>query len=256
MKYIKTEIDFKTAILTVDREKKLNALNSDVIVELNEIIDNYIADSSISSIIITGAGNKSFIAGADIAQMLEFSSLEASNYSKNGILLFNKIEKSPKPIIAAINGYALGGGCELALACHIRYSSEESLFGLPEVTLGLIPGFGGTQRLKRIVGPGLANELIFSGKYVDSKEALRIGLVNKMCDDVIEESMKLCNIISKNSPLAISHAIKSMACGEDVSYFDSFDIENNFFSQLFNSYDSKEGMQAFVEKRKPLFKGK
>ncbi len=256
MKYIKTEINLKTAIIRIDREDKLNALNSDVIVELSKVLDNCIADSNIASIIITGVGNKSFVAGADIAQMLEFNSLEASSYSKDGILLFNKIEKSPKPILAAVNGYALGGGCELALACHIRYSGENSLFGLPEVTLGLIPGFGGTQRLKKIVGSGLANELIFSGKYIDSKEALRIGLVNKVCDNVIEESIKLCNIIAKNSPLAISHAIKSMTCGEDVPYFDSFDVENNFFSQLFDSYDSKEGMKAFIEKRNPLFKGK
>ena len=256
MKYIKTKINANTGIITIHREDKLNALNSDVIEELSKSFDIFIDNSSIASIIITGAGKKSFVAGADIGQMLDFDALEASNYSKDGIVLFNKIEKSPKPTIAAINGYALGGGCELALACHVRYSGKNSFFGLPEVTLGLIPGFGGTQRLKRIVGIGYANELIFSGKYIDAKEALRIRLVNKVCDDVLEEAIKLSSIIAKNSPLAISYAIKSITCGEDVSYFDSFDVENNFFSQLFNSYDSKEGMKAFIEKRKPLFKGK
>ena len=256
MNHIKTKILEKIFIITIDRESKLNALNSQTIKELDEALTLGINNINISTIIITGSGNKSFVAGADISEMLKFNNIQAANYSKKGINLFNKIEKSQKPVIAAINGYALGGGCELALACHIRYSSENSLFGLPEVSLGLIPGFGGTQRLKKIVGPGHANELIFSGKYINANRALEIRLINKICKNSLEEAIKLANIISKNSPLAISHAIKSITYGEDVSYFDSFDIENNFFSQLFNSHDSTEGMEAFIEKRKANFKGK
>ena len=255
MKYIKTKTSDRTLILTINREHKLNALNTEIIKEIDEALSSSINDNSISCIIITGSGNKSFVAGADISEMIKFDNSKAANYSKDGINLFNKIETSPKPVIAAVNGYALGGGCELALACHIRYSSKNALFGLPEVSLGLIPGWGGTQRLKKIVGPGIANELIFSARHIDASRALEIRLVNRLCENVLEESINLANAISKNSPLAISHAIKSITLGENVSYFDSFDIENNFFSSLFESHDSKEGMKAFTEKRKPNFKG-
>jgi len=170
--------------------------------------------------------------------------------------LFNRIETYSKPVIAAIDGYALGGGCELAMSCHIRYASEKSLIGLPEVTLGLIPGYGGTQRLRNLVGLGKACELIFSGKYIKAEEALKIGLINKICEDPISESVELASKIAKNSPLAIKYAIQSITSGLNANYFDSFDIENNLFSILFDSFDSKEGIKAFLNKRPPKFRGK
>ena len=256
MKYINTHIDDKILILTINREKKLNALNSDAINELDQVFSDNISNDSINCIVITGFGEKSFVAGADISEMKEFNSEEASNYSNRGINLFNKIESYSKPIIAAINGYALGGGCELAMACHIRYASRNTLIGLPEVTLGLIPGYGGTQRLRKLIGLGNACELIFSGKYIDSKKAEQIGLINKVCEDVLADSISLAKKISKNSPLAIKHAIQSIRLGMNDSYFNSFGIENNFFSSLFESFDTKEGINAFLEKRKPHFKGK
>ena len=256
MSYIDINIIDKILIITINRVKKLNALNSQVIKELDETFSSYLDNSSVNCIIITGAGDKSFVAGADIGEMRKFNNIEASNYSNEGIDLFNKIETYTKPVIAAINGYALGGGCELAMACHIRYISKNSLIGLPEVTLGLIPGYGGTQRLRNLVGLGMACELIFSGKHIDSQEALRIGLVNRICKDVLKESIELAERISKNSPLAIKYAIQSITSGLNTNYFNSFDIENNLFSNLFESYDSKEGIDAFINKRKPDFKGK
>ena len=256
MKYIKLKIKDKTLIIYINRVEKLNALNSTMIKELDEVLNQYLNDESVRCVIITGAGDKSFVAGADIKEMEAFSPLEAADYSNKGINLFNKIEAYTKPIIASINGYALGGGCELAMACHIRYVSPRSLLGLPEVTLGLIPGYGGTQRLRNLVGLGKASELIFSGKYIKSEEALKIGLINKICEDPMEESIKLANKISQNSPLAIKYAIQSMVSGLNNNYLDSFDIENNLFSNLFDTSDSKEGISAFLNKRTPEFKGK
>tara|TARA_B100001540_G_scaffold316201_1_gene345431 strand:+ start:57 stop:827 length:771 start_codon:yes stop_codon:yes gene_type:complete len=256
MKYIKLKIKDKTLIIYLNRVEKLNALNSTMIKELDEVLNQYLNDESVRCVIIAGAGDKSFVAGADIKEMEAFSRLEAADYSNKGINLFNKIEAYTKPIIASINGYALGGGCELAMACHIRYVSPKSLLGLPEVTLGLIPGYGGTQRLRNLVGLGKASELIFSGKYVKSEEALKIGLINKICEDPMEESIKLANKISQNSPLAIKYAIQSMVSGLNNNYLDSFDIENNLFSNLFDTSDSKEGISAFLDKRTPEFKGK
>ena len=256
MKYIKLEIKDKTLIIYLNRVEKLNALNSTMIKELDKVFTQYLNDESVRCVVITGAGDKSFVAGADIKEMEAFSSLEAADYSNKGINLFNKIEAYTKPIIASINGYALGGGCELAMACHIRYASPKSLIGLPEVTLGLIPGYGGTQRLRNLVGLGKASELIFSGKYIKSEEALKIGLINKICEDPMEESVALANKISKNSPLAIKYAIQSMVSGLNNNYLDSFDIENNLFSNLFDTDDSKEGINAFLNKRPPKFNGK
>jgi enoyl-CoA hydratase len=256
MKYIELETKDNILIIYINRVEKLNALSSIVIKELDDVFSSYINDNTINSIVITGSGDKSFVAGADISEMEKFTPLDASEYSNKGINLFNRIETYTKPIIAAIDGYALGGGCELAMSCHIRYASEKSLIGLPEVTLGLIPGYGGTQRLRNLVGLGKACELIFSGKYIKAEEALRIGLINKICDDPIEDSLELASKISKNSPLAIKYAIQSITSGLNSNYFDSFDIENNLFSNLFNSYDSKEGINAFLNKRSPKFKGK
>jgi len=256
MSYIDIKIKDKILIIYINRVKKLNALNSAVIKELDDVFLSYINDDSINCIVITGSGDKSFVAGADIAEMEQFTPSDAAEYSNRGINLFHRIETYAKPVIAAIDGYALGGGCELAMSCHIRYASEKSLIGLPEVTLGLIPGYGGTQRLRNLVGLGNACELIFSGKYIKAEEALKIGLINKVCEDPIAESVELASKIAKNSPLAIKYAIQSITSGLNANYFDSFDIENNLFSILFDSFDSKEGIKAFLGKRPPKFRGK
>ena len=254
MKNIKTDLQENTLVITINRPDKLNALNERVLEELESIIIDNREKSNIKCLIITGEGDKAFVAGADIKEMSSFSSMDATNYSKKGINLFNAIESYPKPIIAAVNGYALGGGLELALACHIRYISKNTILGLPEVSLGLIPGFGGTQRLRNIVGLGNAIEIIASANHIKAEDAERLGLANRICDNPLEESIVLCKKISKNSSTAIKNAIQSIVSGMNVSYYDSFDIENNLFSQLFETEDSKEGMLAFLDRRKPKFK--
>ena len=254
MKNIKTNLEENTLVITINRPDKLNALNETVLTELESIIIDNRDKPNIKCVIITGEGDKAFVAGADIKEMSSFSSMDAIKYSNKGINLFNIIESYPKPIIAAVNGYALGGGLELALACHIRYISKNAILGLPEVSLGLIPGFGGTQRLRNIVGLGNAIEIITSANHIKSEDAKKLGLANKICDNVLEESIVLCNKISKNSSSAIKNAIQSIVSGMNVNYYDSFGIENNLFSQLYETEDSKEGMLAFLERRKPKFK--
>ena len=254
MKNIKTNLEENTLVITINRPDKLNALNETVLTELESIIIDNRDKPNIKCVIITGEGDKAFVAGADIKEMSSFSSMDAIKYSNKGINLFNIIESYPKPIIAAVNGYALGGGLELALACHIRYISKNAILGLPEVSLGLIPGFGGTQRLRNIVGLGNAIEIITSANHIKAEDAKKLGLANKICDNVLEESIELCKKISKNSSTAIRNAIQSIVSGMNVNYYDSFSIENNLFSQLYETEDSKEGMLAFLERRKPKFK--
>ncbi len=253
MKNIKLDKIEKTLLVTINRPDKLNALNNDVIDEISSIFIDSREDSNVKAIIITGEGDKAFIAGADIKEMSSFSPSEASIYSNKGIELFNTIESFSKPVIAAVNGYALGGGLELALACHIRYVSEAAILGLPEVSLGLIPGFGGTQRLREIVGLGIAIEMIISAKHIHADEALRVGLANKICNNVVDDSIELCKKISSNSSSAVKSAIQSIVSGKNTNYYDSFNIENNLFSQLSDSNDTKEGIDAFLNKRKPNF---
>ena len=254
MKNIKTNLEENTLVITINRPDKLNALNERVLTELESIIIDNRDKPNIKCVIITGEGDKAFVAGADIKEMSSFSSVDAIKYSNKGINLFNIIESYPKPIIAAVNGYALGGGLELALACHIRYISKNTILGLPEVSLGLIPGFGGTQRLRNIVGLGNAIEIITSANHIKAEDAKKLGLANKICDNVLEESIELCKKISKNSSTAIRNAIQSIVSGMNVNYYDSFSIENNLFSQLYDTEDSKEGMLAFLQRRKPKFK--
>ena len=201
MKNIKTNLEENTLVITINRPDKLNALNERVLTELESIIIDNRDKPNIKCLIITGEGDKAFVAGADIKEMSSFSSMDAIKYSNKGINLFNIIESYPKPIIAAVNGYALGGGLELALACHIRYISKNTILGLPEVSLGLIPGFGGTQRLRNIVGLGNAIEIITSANHIKAEDAKKLGLANKICDNVLEESMELCKKISKNSSI-------------------------------------------------------
>ncbi len=247
------ETDQKTAVITINRPQSLNALNAKTISELSEALDVVSADAQYRAVIITGSGEKSFVAGADIKEFSDFGTSEAESLARNGQdILFNKIENFNKPVIAAVNGFALGGGLELALACHIRYASENAKLGLPEVTLGLIPGYGGTQRLPKLVGKGLANEIIFSAKMIPAQRAKEMGLVNEVfpIEELLTKTKELANTIAHNSPMAISKAIIAV----NQAYTEKgFETEIKSFGELFEMDDKKEGVTAFLEKRKPSF---
>lgn len=243
----------KTTIITINRPDSLNALNGNTIQELSNALELIENDTECRVIIITGSGQKSFVAGADIKEFSDFGQNEAEKLARNGHnQLFNKIENLKKPVIAAVNGFALGGGLELALSCHIRYASENAKLGLPEVTLGLIPGYGGTQRLPKLVGKGIANEMIFSAKMITAEKAKEIGLVNEVfpIDELLPKTIELATIISKNSPQGISKAIAAINASENEN---GFELEIKSFGELFDLADKKEGVTAFLEKRKPNF---
>lgn len=241
------------AKITINRPQSLNALNAKTISELSHAFEDFNNDAAVRIIILTGSGEKSFVAGADIKEFSDFGSEEAEKLARNGQNnLFNKIENLTKPVIAAINGFALGGGLELAMACHIRYASDNAKLGLPEVTLGLIPGYGGTQRLTALVGKGLANEIIFSAKMLSAQRAKEIGLVNEVYSqqDLIQETINLAQIIAKNSPMGISKAISAVNRSGTA---EGYEYEIKAFSELFDMPDKKEGVAAFLEKRKPNY---
>lgn len=241
------------ATITINRPQSLNALNSKTISELSHAFEKFNENPQVRTIILTGNGEKSFVAGADIKEFSDFGSDEAEKLARNGQhSLFDKIENLDKPVIAAINGFALGGGLELALACHIRYASENAKLGLPEVTLGLIPGYGGTQRLPKLVGKGLANELIFSAKMLPAARAKEIGLVNEVfsLEELLPKANELAETIARNSPMAISKAIAAVNLSDSPN---GFDTEIKSFGELFEMADKKEGVAAFLEKRKPEF---
>ena len=258
MSIINLKKDDNIALITINRPNALNALSSFVISELIDLIAKLDRDKEISAIVLTGSGEKSFIAGADIKEMKNFSKDEANNYCNEGQKLTVLIEELSKPVIAAINGYALGGGCEIAMACHVRYASENAILGQPEVGLGLIAGFGGTQRLPRLIGKGNALELLCSAKTINAHEALKLGLVNKVFDKdlLIKESCILAKKIASMSPLAVMQTIKSVNNGLDRPICDGLLEEKNRFANLFSTSDTKEGLTAFIEKRKPRFLGK
>lgn len=249
-------INDKTATLTINRPEALNAFNEDVIEELEFVIEETIQDDKVGVIIITGAGEKSFIAGADIKAMQKMDQASALDFGEKGQLLTKMIENSPKPVIAAVNGFALGGGCEISLACHIRIASENAIFSQPEVSLGILPGWGGTQRLPRIIGYGLANEMIVSGKMVDAKEALRIGLVNHVValTDLLDKCDEVASQILKNGPNAIAQSLKCINGSIGLDLESGLKMEVTRFSELFSTDETKEGLSAFVEKRKPNFR--
>jgi enoyl-CoA hydratase len=242
-------------IITIDREKSLNALNKQVLKEILKTLNKFIKSNDVKVIFITGSGDKAFIAGADIKEMSKLDPKGASNFVELGQEVMNTIENSPKLIISIINGYAFGGGCEVALACHIRFASENAIFAQPEVKLGLIPGWGGTQRLPRIVGKGIANEMIISGKPIDAEEAYRVGLVNKVYkkESLMSESLKFAKNILNNGPNAIS---KSLSLINDSSFLrleKGLKKEAKVFSSLFDNSETKEGLDAFLNKRKANF---
>ena len=255
-KTLLVEIDNGICIITINRPDKLNALNKEVFNDLNAAIDDIYKNPEIRSAIITGAGNKAFVAGADISEFLELDPSEATELSARGHKVFDKIENSPKPIVAAVNGFALGGGCELALACHFIYASENAKFGQPEVNLGLIPGYGGTQRLTQLVGRNLAMELLMSGNMISAKEAMDHGVVNKVfsAEELLPKTKEILSLIQSKAPIAVAKLI------ECVNNFDhtqqGYDLEIKKFGECFATEDAKEGASAFLEKRKPNFKGK
>ena len=250
---ILVESDSKITTITISRPESLNALNSKTIREISAALDDISNDSQCRVAIITGSGEKAFVAGADIKEFSNFGTADAEELSRNGQeILFDKIENLNKPVIAAVNGFALGGGLELAMACHIRYASENAKMGLPEVTLGLIPGYGGTQRLPNLVGKGLANEMIFSAKMISAQRAKEIGLVNDVfsSEELLSKTNELAIQISRNSPMAIGKAITAV---NHSGTPEGFEAEIKSFGELFEMADKKEGVAAFLEKRKPSF---
>ncbi|HRY13391.1 MAG TPA: short-chain-enoyl-CoA hydratase [Syntrophomonadaceae bacterium] len=246
------------AILTINRPKALNALNGDTLYELEAAIKDIKADDNIKVVILTGSGEKSFVAGADITFMLPLSPAEGRFFADFGEKVFRSMELLEKPIIAAVNGFALGGGCELAMACDIRLASEKAIFGQPEVGLGIIPGFGGTQRLPRLIGEGRAKELIYTADNVSAAEAFRLGLVNHVCppDQLMDEARKMAKKIASKAPLAVGYAKFAIGKGMQVDIDTAMSIESDMFGMSCATADKFEGMTAFVEKRKANFQGK
>jgi enoyl-CoA hydratase len=242
-------------IVTVDRQDALNALDVGTLTELRDRLRDLAADEDVRAVVLTGAGEKAFVAGADIKYMSELGVDEAKAWGALGHEAGALLETMPKPTIAAINGFALGGGCELALACDIRYASSNAKLGQPEVNLGIIPGWGGTQRLARVCGLGVAKELIFTGRVVGSEEALRIGLVNDVHDPVLDKARETAALLASKSPVAlrVMKELSNRALGGDHSA--NLAAEGDSFGEIFSSADAKEGMTAFVEKRDPVFRG-
>lgn len=243
--------------ITINRPDKLNALNKDVFTDLNNALDEIESNPEIKSVIITGAGPKAFVAGADISEFNSLNKEQAKALAKRGQDIFARIENSSKPIVAAVNGFALGGGCELAMSCHFRVASENAKFGQPEVNLGLIPGYGGTQRLVQLIGKGKAMELLMSAHMIDAKEAKELGLVNYVttADTLLEHTRKILDVINSKAPLAVAGCIKAANAVFDES-IDGYKLEIEEFGNTFDTEDMKEGVNAFLEKRKAEFKGK
>lgn len=251
MDYIKNEINDQIAVLTINRPKELNALDYKVLKELDEAIDS-LDCQTIRCLVIQGEGNRAFVAGADISEMVNMTRDDAKTFSEYGNNIFFKISNLSIPTIALIQGYALGGGCELALACDIRVASETAVIGQPETGLGIIPGFGGTQRLARIVGLSKAKEMIFTGKSVKAEEALRIGLVDHLFfeSEAMEKTIEIARSIALNAPIAIRNAKISINKGIELDIEQALHIETECFSKTFETDDQREGMTAFLEKRK------
>ncbi|MTI68714.1 MAG: short-chain-enoyl-CoA hydratase [Firmicutes bacterium] len=245
------------AILSVNRPKALNALNTEVLEELDIAIEKIATDEDIYVVILTGEG-KAFVAGADISEMKDKTPKGARQFAKLGIDIFRKLETLEKPVIAAVNGFSLGGGCELAMSCDIRIASEKAKFGQPEVGLGITPGFAGTQRLARLVGPSKAKELIFTADMIDSNEAEKIGLVNKVVkkEDLMDEALNLAKKIASKGQIAVRYSKCAINRGFETDIDTGMAIEKDLFGLCFASDDQKEGMTAFLEKRKPEFENK
>lgn len=256
--FISCDIADHIALVTIRRTDKLNALNSIVKKEMDELFTGLKTNEDVYVVIITGEGEKAFVAGTDIGELTELDETSGRDFAQGGQELFNTIENLGKPVIAAVNGFALGGGCELALACTIRICSENAKFGQPEVNLGVIPGYGGTQRLPRLVGKGISHEMILTGKHIDAQEAYRIGLVNKVVpqQQLLDEAQKLAVAIASKAQIAIRFALKAVNMTSETNLTEGLSLEATLFGRVVATGDAKEGVKAFLEKRKPEFLNK
>lgn len=255
MEYILYEANGAVGKITINREKALNALNSQVLDELNETLDAVNLDE-VRCLILTGAGTKSFVAGADIGEMSTLTKAEGEAFGKKGNDVFRKLETFPIPVIAAVNGFALGGGCEISMSCDIRICSENAVFGQPEVGLGITPGFGGTQRLARLVGAGMAKQMIYTARNIKADEAYRIGLVNAVypAEELMTQAEKMASGIAKNAPIAVRNCKKAINEGLDVDMDQAIVIEEKLFGDCFETEDQKYGMAFFLDKNKEKVK--
>ena len=253
--FLKVEHNDGITVLKISAPKSLNALNSTILKELDACLDGELANTRV--LIITGDGEKSFVAGADISEMAHLDEQQGTDFGRLGALVFRKIETLPIPVIAAVNGFALGGGCELAMACDIRIASSKAKFGQPEVGLGIIPGFSGTYRLPKLIGQGYAKEMIYTGKVIRADEALRIGLVNAVYEpeELMDKAIEMAQMMLKNAPVAISLAKQSINEGYDLDADGAIALENTLFGKCFATCDQKEGMDAFLNKRDATFTG-
>ncbi|HEY8174263.1 MAG TPA: enoyl-CoA hydratase-related protein [Gemmatimonadaceae bacterium] len=255
--FLTLDVADRIATLTVNRPDKLNALNDATMLELGKAIEDVRGNAAVAGMIVTGAG-RAFIAGADISELRAKSTTDAYALARRGQEVFRRFETSPKPVIAAVNGFALGGGCELAMACHVRLASESAKFGQPEVKLGAIPGYGGTQRLTRLVGRGRALQLLLTGEMIDAQEAYRIGLVNRVVpagESVVDAARAMLGQMLANGPLAVAQCIEVVNRGADISMEEALALEAAAFSMLASTQDMREGTSAFLEKRAPTFRG-
>jgi len=254
--YIKIEQKEAVTVLTISAPKTLNALNSAVLREMDAALTHLPEGTRV--LVVTGEGEKSFVAGADISEMANLNVPQGQTFGNRGAMVFRRIETLPIPVIAAVNGFALGGGCELAMACDIRICSENAKFGQPEVGLGIIPGFSGTVRLSRLVGMGMAKQLIYTGKAIKADEALRIGLVNAVVPqaELMDKALEMANQMAANAPLAVAAAKQCINATYDMDMDSAILYENGAFGQCFGTEDQKNGMKAFLNKEKPAFKGK
>lgn len=255
---VKVEIRERILVLTIDRPKVLNALNAQTVEEIGRVFTEARNDETVGAVIVTGGGEKAFVAGADINELAQKNPISGKDTSERGQFILSQIERFPKIVIAAINGFALGGGCELALACHIRIASEKAQIGLPEVSLGIIPGYGGTQRMARLLGKGKALELICGGDRVSAADAERIGLVNRVVapEALMEAAEELARKVISRSPVAVRAAIEAVNSGSEMPFEEGQFLEATLFGLLCASEDMKEGMQAFIEKRPAKFVGR
>ena len=257
MSFVRTEIADRIAVLTIDRQEKLNALNSEVLADLDAALDAARANSEVGAVVITGAGPKAFVAGADIGELSKMTPISGRRHALRGQAIFSKIETLGKPVIAAINGFALGGGCELALACTLRIASENAKLGQPEVKLGILPGYGGSQRLARLVGKGRAMEICLTAEPISAEEAYRIGLVNRVvpAGQALSAAREIAGKILANGPLAVAYTMEAIHHGLDLPLEDGLLLEATLFGLCASSADMKEGMAAFLEKRPARFQG-
>jgi len=254
--HILFEIKDAISVIKFNRPKAMNALNSELLDELSHALDEISKNESIKVLVLTGTGDKAFVAGADITELAALNSLQAKQFSKKGHDTFNRLQALPIPVLAAVNGYALGGGCEVAIACDFIYASENAMFGLPEINLGLMPGFGGTQRLPRLIGKNMAKEMIFTGKMISAVEAKQLGLVNTVCpnESLMEEVLKTAKTIAQKGKVSLRTAKETIDAGMNVDLASGCALEVDGFALCMASADSKEGTRAFLEKRKADFK--